>query len=81
MTALYNEVIEEAQTIANLPTVSADFTRRWNALEDRLLGKVSLNDLAWIEKFAREESWRIMGAGVILTMIEDGFASQAAQLY
>jgi hypothetical protein len=81
MTALYNEVIEEAQTIANLPPVSADFTRRWNALEDRLLGKVSLNDLAWIEKFAREEAWRIMGAGVILTIIEDGFASQAAQLY
>ena len=63
----YHAVMKEAQKLANESVFEPGHVQRWNALEDTLLGKMSLADVEALR--AHCETMPCMGAGVILSML------------
>lgn len=63
-----NEYLDRALRIANASGVSPETIRAWNALEDELLGKLNLADVAALR--AAAAAMPHMGAGVILAMLD-----------
>jgi hypothetical protein len=65
----YLDLIQTAQNLANGSPLSASYVRDWNALEDTLLGKSSLEQVESIRTKAQNERGAVMAAGVLLTML------------
>ena len=63
-----NAYLERALVIANAPALEPATVRAWNALEDELLGKLNLADVAALR--AAAAAMPHMGAGVIPAMLD-----------
>lgn len=65
----FADVMTEARAINDLLPQSAEYVRRWNALEDRLLDLPEAEAFA-IHEAAERESAHDLRAHMILTMLE-----------
>jgi hypothetical protein len=66
------ELIAKAARIANMNNNSLAFQLDWNALEDYILGKLTIQDLIALEKWC--ETVPSIGACVILAILPDNLA-------
>ena len=64
-----HEIMKKAQRLANESPFAPGHIKRWNELEDELLGKLNIKEAD--ELRAHCEAMPCMGAGVILSMLPD----------
>jgi hypothetical protein len=66
------ELIAKAARIASMDNNSLAFQLDWNALEDHILGKLTIQDLISLEKWC--DTVPSIGSCVILAMLPDNLA-------
>lgn len=62
-----NEYLDHAQRISRLPATAPEHTRHWNAMEDDILGKLTIEQCEKLRDFCL--SIPCAGSGVILAIL------------
>ena len=65
----YLDALTEARAINRMDQRTPAYIKRWNDLEDTLLGKIHVEEVEAIRAAAREERGDIMAAQLLLTML------------